>query len=78
VAFDLPTQMGYDSDDARALGEVGKVGVAIDSAWPTWSVCSSADPARQSQHVMTINAPALILLAMYVPWPSSRACRPQP
>ena len=41
TAFDLPTQMGLDSDDPRAAGEVGRVGVAID-AWPTWRRCSRA------------------------------------
>ena len=50
VAFDLPTQIGYDSDDPRALGEVGRVGVAI-AASRTWSSCStrsrsSASPPR--------------------------------
>ncbi len=42
VAFDLPTQIGYDADDAMALGEVGKVGVAVIPRWPTWRRCWTA------------------------------------
>ncbi len=65
VAFDLPTQIGYDADDPMALGEVGKVGV---------SICSLDDMARlfdgipldQVSTSMTINAPASVLLAMYI------------
>jgi methylmalonyl-CoA mutase N-terminal domain/subunit len=65
VAFDLPTQMGLDSDDPRALGEVGKVGVAIDSV-ADMSVLFGEIPLDKVSTSMTINAPALILLAMYV------------
>jgi methylmalonyl-CoA mutase, N-terminal domain len=65
VAFDLPTQIGYDADDPMALGEVGKVGV---------SICSIHDMARLFEGIpldkvstsMTINAPAAILLALYI------------
>jgi methylmalonyl-CoA mutase N-terminal domain/subunit len=65
VAFDLPTQIGYDADDPMALGEVGKVGV---------SICSIQDMERLFQGIplnevstsMTINAPATILLALYI------------
>lgn len=64
VAFDLPTQMGLDSDDPRALGEVGKVGVAIDSL-ADMGVLFSEIPLDRVSTSMTINAPALILLSMY-------------
>src|SRR5258708_65862 len=65
AAFDLPTQIGYDADDPMALGEVGKVGV---------SICSIHDMARLFEGIpldkvstsMTINAPAAILLALYI------------
>ncbi|MBI5929786.1 MAG: methylmalonyl-CoA mutase family protein [Chloroflexi bacterium] len=65
VAFDLPTQIGYDADDPMSLGEVGKVGV---------SICSIHDMERLFQGIplaevstsMTINAPATILLALYI------------
>ncbi|UCZ54636.1 methylmalonyl-CoA mutase family protein [Bacillus shivajii] len=65
VAFDLPTQIGYDSDDPMALGEVGKVGVAIDSLEDMEILLDqiSLDEVSTS---MTINAPASILLAMYI------------
>jgi methylmalonyl-CoA mutase N-terminal domain/subunit len=65
MAFDLPTQMGYDSDDAMAEGEVGKSGVAIDSLDDFETVFDgiSLDEVSTS---MTINAPASILLAMYI------------
>jgi methylmalonyl-CoA mutase N-terminal domain/subunit len=65
VAFDLPTQMGYDSDAAMAAGEVGKVGVAIDSL-RDMEVLFDAIPLDQVSTSMTINATASILLAMYV------------
>src|ERR1700761_5957996 len=65
VAFDLPTQIGYDSDDPMALGEVGKVGVAIDSIEDMERLFSgiALDTISTS---MTINATASILLALYV------------
>lgn len=65
VAFDLPTQIGYDSDDAMAIGEVGKVGVAIDSVEDMDTLFDKVPLDRVSTS-MTINAPASILLAMYI------------
>lgn len=64
-AFDLPTQIGYDSDDAMAEGEVGKVGVAIDSLADMEILFKGIDLGKVSTS-MTINAPASILLAMYI------------
>ena len=65
VAFDLPTQIGYDSDDAMATGEVGKVGVAIDSVEDMDALFDQV-PLDKVSTSMTINAPASILLAMYL------------
>ena len=65
VAFDLPTQIGYDSDDEMALGEVGKVGVAIDSI-EDMELLFDQIPLDCVSTSMTINAPASILLAMYI------------
>ncbi|MFH1112981.1 MAG: methylmalonyl-CoA mutase family protein [Pseudomonadota bacterium] len=65
VAFDLPTQIGYDSDHELAAGEVGKVGVAIDSAEDLAQLFDGIDLAAVSTS-MTINSPAAILLAMYI------------
>lgn len=65
VAFDLPTQIGYDSDDKMAAGEVGKVGVAIDSLYDMERLFDGIDLGKVSTS-MTINAPASILLAMYI------------
>lgn len=64
-AFDLPTQIGYDSDDAMAEGEVGKVGVAIDSLKDMEILFDGIDLGKVSTS-MTINAPAAVLLAMYI------------
>jgi len=64
VAFDLPTQMGYDSDHAMAQGEVGRVGVAIDSIDDMEALLDSLPLDRVSTS-MTINATAAILLALY-------------
>lgn len=64
VAFDLPTQMGYDSDDSLALGEVGRTGVAIDTLADMERLFSQIDLSIVSTS-MTINATAAILLAMY-------------
>lgn len=64
VAFDLPTQMGYDSDDPVASGEVGKVGVAIDSV-DDMRVLFDGIPLDQVSTSMTINAPASVLLLLY-------------
>jgi methylmalonyl-CoA mutase N-terminal domain/subunit len=65
VAFDLPTQIGYDSDDPMALGEVGKVGVSIPSLRDMARLFEGIPLDRVSTS-MTINAPAAILLAMYI------------
>jgi methylmalonyl-CoA mutase N-terminal domain/subunit len=65
VAFDLPTQMGYDSDHPLAAGEVGKVGVAIDSI-EDMAALFDAIPLDRVSTSMTINATAIILLALYV------------
>ena len=65
VAFDLPTQMGYDSDDAMADGEVGKVGVAIDSLDDMRTLFSDI-PLDKVSTSMTINSTAGILLALYI------------
>jgi methylmalonyl-CoA mutase N-terminal domain/subunit len=65
MAFDLPTQMGYDSDDAMAAGEVGKTGVAIDSLSDMETVFEGI-PLDEVSTSMTINAPAAVLLAMYI------------
>ena len=64
-AFDLPTQIGYDSDDAISEGEVGKVGVAIDSLADMEVLFDQIDLGKVSTS-MTINAPASVLLAMYI------------
>jgi len=64
VAFDLPSQLGYDSDHALSLGEVGKVGVAIDSLQDMEALFDSI-PLNKVSTSMTINAPAAIMLAMY-------------
>ncbi|AYB38791.1 acyl-CoA mutase large subunit family protein [Brevibacillus laterosporus] len=65
VAFDLPTQIGYDSDDSMSVGEVGKVGVAIDSLEDMETLLQSI-PLDKVSTSMTINAPASVLLAMYI------------
>jgi methylmalonyl-CoA mutase, N-terminal domain len=65
VAFDLPTQMGLDSDDPRSAGEVGQVGVAIDSLYDMEALFEGI-PLDQVSTSMTINAPAPVLVAMYV------------
>jgi len=65
VAFDLPTQMGYDSDHLLAAGEVGRVGVAIDSI-EDMAVLFDGISLEQASTSMTINATAVILLALYI------------
>ena len=65
VAFDLPTQIGYDSDDSMSQGEVGKVGVAIDTI-EDMKLLFDEVPLDKVSTSMTINAPASILLAMYI------------
>jgi methylmalonyl-CoA mutase N-terminal domain/subunit len=75
VAFDLPTLMGVDSDDPRAIGEVGRLGVAVDTVDDMERIFEGID-LNQASTSMTINAPAAIVLAMYlvvaerqgVPW----------
>src|SRR6188472_4495 len=65
VAFDLPTQIGYDSDHPLAAGEVGRVGVAIDSI-EDMAMLFDGIPLERVSTSMTINATAIILLALYV------------
>jgi methylmalonyl-CoA mutase, N-terminal domain len=64
VAFDLPTQLGYDSDDPRAAGEVGRTGVAIDSI-ADMELLLAGIPLDEVSTSMTINAPAALLLLLY-------------
>ncbi|MDH4176741.1 MAG: methylmalonyl-CoA mutase family protein [Thermoleophilia bacterium] len=64
VAFDLPTQLGYDSDDPRAEGEVGRTGVAIDSLADMEALLDGI-PLGEVSTSMTINAPAALLLLLY-------------
>ena len=65
IAFDLPTQIGYDSDHPLAAGEVGKVGVAVDSLADMETLFAGI-PLDKVSTSMTINAPAAVLLAMYI------------
>src|SRR5512144_828491 len=65
VAFDLPTQIGYDSDDPHALGEVGRVGVAVDSL-EDMELLFDGIPLERVSTSMTINATAAILVALYL------------
>ena len=65
IAFDLPTQLGYDSDDSLAEGAVGRVGVAVDSL-ADMEIIFQDIPLDRVSTSMTINAPATILLAMYI------------
>ncbi|MEK7838964.1 MAG: methylmalonyl-CoA mutase family protein, partial [candidate division NC10 bacterium] len=76
VAFDLPTQMGLDSDDPRAQGEVGKVGVAIDTVDDLAAVFDGI-PLERISVSFTINATAAILLAMYVVVAQERGLAPR-
>src|SRR4029077_8247107 len=64
IAFDLPTQLGYDSDDRHALGEVGRTGVAIDSI-DDMEILLAGIPLGEVSTSMTINAPAALLLLLY-------------
>ncbi len=75
VAFDMPTLMGYDSDHARALGEVGREGVAVDSV-EDMDLLLRDVPLDRITTSMTINAPANVLLAMYVAVAASRGISP--
>src|SRR6266516_7976995 len=65
VAFDLPTQIGYDSDHQLAAGEVGRVGVAIDSI-EDMSELFEGIPLERVSISMTINATAIVLLSLYI------------
>ena len=76
VAFDLPTQMGYDSDHPLASGEVGRVGVAIDSIHDMADLFDGIPLARVSTS-MTINATAIVLLALYVAVAKRQGVAPQ-
>jgi methylmalonyl-CoA mutase N-terminal domain/subunit len=73
VDFDMPTLMGYDSDDPRSLGEVGREGVAVDTLDDVLALFAGVDLEKISVS-MTINPTAWILLAMYVALAQSRAC----
>ncbi len=76
VAFDLPTQMGYDSDDPMAIGEVGRTGVPIDSVADMEILLDGIDPAAVSTS-MTINATAATLLVLYETVARRRGVDPQ-
>ncbi len=76
IAFDLPTQMGYDSDHPMSEGEVGKVGVAIDSL-ADMEVLFDGIPLDQVSTSMTINAPAAVLLAMYIAVAEKQGVNPE-
>jgi methylmalonyl-CoA mutase N-terminal domain/subunit len=76
VAFDLPTQIGYDADDPISLGEVGKVGVAVSSL-EDMSTLFNQIPLDKVSTSMTINAPASILLAMYIAVAKRQGVEPQ-
>src|SRR5205823_13777065 len=65
TAFDLPTLMGLDSDDPRALGEVGRLGVAVDTLEDMRQLYDGIDLSQVSVS-MTINAPAIVILAFYL------------
>ncbi|GMR11303.1 MAG: methylmalonyl-CoA mutase family protein [Anaerolineae bacterium] len=75
VAFDLPTQIGYDADDPVAEGEVGKVGVSI-SCVEDMQILFDGIPLDKVSTSMTINAPAAILLAMYIAVAKSQGTEP--
>lgn len=75
VAFDLPTQIGMDSDNPMALGEVGKVGVAIDTL-ADMEILFDQIPLDKVTTSMTINAPAMVLLAMYITVAGKRGISP--
>jgi methylmalonyl-CoA mutase N-terminal domain/subunit len=76
VAFDLPTQIGYDSDHPLAEGDVGKVGVAIDSL-ADMEILFKDIPLDKVSTSMTINAPASILLAMYIAVAEKQGVKPE-
>jgi len=76
VAFDLPTQIGYDSDHSLSEGEVGKVGVAIDSL-ADMEILFDGIPLDKVSTSMTINAPASVLLAMYIAVAERQGVKPE-
>ena len=76
VAFDLPTQIGYDADDPIALGEVGRVGVSISSL-ADMQLLFDQIPLDKVSTSMTINAPAAVLLAMYIAVGKSQGVEPK-
>ena len=75
IAFDLPTQLGYDSDDPRAVGEVGRTGVAIDSI-ADMEILLAGIPLGEASTSMTINAPASLLLLLYELVAEAQGVRP--
>ncbi len=76
VAFDLPTQIGYDADDPMAAGEVGKVGVSISSLEDMETLLDGI-PLDKVSTSMTINAPASVLLAMYIAVAKKQGVKPE-
>ncbi len=76
VAFDMPTIMGYDSDHPRALGEVGRVGVAIDSLQDMETLFDGI-PLDKVSTSMTINAPAAVIWCMYIATGEKQGVRPE-
>lgn len=76
IAFDLPTQIGYDSDHSMSTGEVGKVGVAIDSLADMETLFDNI-PLSKVSTSMTINSPAAMLLAMYVAVAEKQGVNPE-
>ncbi len=76
VAFDLPSQLGYDSDDPLAIAEVGQVGVAIDSLYDMETLFDGI-PLDKVSTSMTINAPAAVMLAMYVATAEKQGVTPE-
>jgi methylmalonyl-CoA mutase N-terminal domain/subunit len=76
IAFDLPTQLGYDSDDPLAEGSVGRVGVAVDSL-ADMEIIFKGIPLDRVSTSMTINAPATVLLAMYIALAEKQGVAPE-
>ncbi|MBI2994589.1 MAG: methylmalonyl-CoA mutase [Gammaproteobacteria bacterium] len=76
MAFDLPTQLGYDSDDPLAQGSVGRVGVAVDTL-ADMEIIFRGIPLDQVSTSMTINAPATVLLAMYIALGEKQGVKPE-
>ena len=76
TAFDMPTLMGYDSDHARSLGEVGREGVAVDTLADMEDLFAGI-PLDRVTTSMTVNAPAAVVLAQYVSSPRGRVSPPR-